>query len=564
MKNLRFEKLELLSTIEKRAKTVEFHPRLTVINGENDVGKSSVIKSLYWAFGASTKTHPSWKRAKVKALVTFTVDGNRHFIVRDGSRIALFDSGSKVMLSTTSITSELGPAFAELVNFRLILTDKNGSSGTPPPAFALLPFYIDQDNGWGQTLESFDNIQQYPGVRRSVVEFHSGIRSNEFYELTAEKRKAMIERDEVGRDKKAVENAIAKLGLEPDFTGLELNRVEHEASIEQLLVRFRTLRDARQRRAAELTVLVDERSIVREQMEIATAAAKEFEEDFRWVSKVDDSEIMCPTCGTVHQNNFANKFAIVDDSEACSDFVSDCLERMRIIASKAKVIENSMREADHTIEEISRILAHKRGDLTLEDVIKAESRRSARAMLDAQVFELSEQMARIAGHIAAADDKLKEFEKGSRKRKKEIEAFYAAEMLNFLNALAVQNIDHDSVTKIDRKINDTGSDLPRAVLSYHLALMRTIFKFSTALTAPMVIDSPNQQDQDAGNVAAMISLIVESRPQDGQTILGTVSLHDQEIVDGKVITFHEKGAVLTADKYDSVAARFRPFLDQMT
>lgn len=563
MKSLRFEKLELLSTIEKRAKTVEFHPRLTVIKGENDVGKSSVIKSLYWAFGASAKTHPSWKKANVKALVTFTVDGKRHFILRDGSRIALFDGDSKVMLSTTSITSELGPAFAELVNFRLILTDKNGSSGTPPPAFALLPFYIDQDRGWGQTLESFDNIQQYPGVRKSVVEFHSGIRSNEFYELTAEKRSAVLERDEVGRDRKAVENAITKLGLEPDFTGLELNASEHETSIEQLLVRLKTLRDARQRRAAELAVLVDERSTVREQMEIAIAAAKEFDEDFRWLSKVDDNEILCPTCGTVHQNNFANKFAIVDDSEACSDFVSDCLERMNVIASKAKVIEDSMRETDRTTEEISRILADRQGDLTLGDVIKAESRRNARAVLGAQVSELAEQMARIAGEIAATEDKLKEFEKASRKRKKEVEAFYAAEMLKFLKSLAVQNIDHDSVTKIVRKIDDTGSDLPRAVLSYHLALMRTIFKFSTALTAPMVIDSPNQQDQDAGNVAAMIALIVESRPQDGQTVLGTVSLHDQKIVDGKVITFRDKGAVLAAEEYESVTARFRPFLDQM-
>jgi hypothetical protein len=52
----------------------------------------------------------------------------------------------------------------------------------------------------------------------------------------------------------------------------------------------------------------------------------------------------------------------------------------------------------------------------------------------------------------------------------------------------------------------------------------------------------NQQDQDAGNVAAMISLIV----------------------DGKGITFREKGAVLAADKHDSLAIRSRPFLDQMT
>ncbi|MGR9346255.1 hypothetical protein ACU8NW_16765 [Rhizobium leguminosarum] len=66
----------------------------------------------------------------------------------------------------------------------------------------------------------------------------------------------------------------------------------------------------------------------------------------------------------------------------------------------------------------------------------------------------------------------------------------------------------------------------RAVLAYHLAFMKTVFQFSSALTAPMVIDSPNQQDQDATNVAAMIALILSTRPNSGQTILGTLRLHD--------------------------------------
>ncbi|WP_457094139.1 AAA family ATPase, partial [Microvirga sp. P5_D2] len=59
MKRLLFERLELLSLSERKARTVEFHPRLTVITGENGVGKSSVIKSLYWTLGAAPAVmHP--------------------------------------------------------------------------------------------------------------------------------------------------------------------------------------------------------------------------------------------------------------------------------------------------------------------------------------------------------------------------------------------------------------------------------------------------------------------------------------------------------------------------
>ncbi|PSH65160.1 ATP-binding protein [Phyllobacterium sophorae] len=563
MKNLRFEKLELLSVVEKRARTIEFHPRLTVIKGENDVGKSSVIKSLYWAFGAGSKIHPTWKDAKVKALVTFTVDGHHHFILRDGSRIALFDAAGELMISTTSITSELAPAIGRLFDFKLILTDNNGVAGTPPPAFAFLPFYVDQDNGWGQALESFDNLQQYPKFRKNVIEFHSGIRPNEFYELMAEKRQVSQVRDELGRDRKAIENAIHKLGLEATFTGLELSMADHEASIDQLLVRLRDLRNVRQKRAMELAALLHEREIVREQMEIAKAAAKEFDLDFRWLAQVGDDGILCPTCGTTHRNDFANRFSIVDDSEACAEFVRDCIDRLRAIADQVAAIEAAMRQNDRTSDEISRILAEKRGDVTLEEVIESKGRTSARALLNSQLDEISKELAAYAGQIAAIDDKLKAFEKGTRDRRKLVEKYYAREMLAFLNKLDVRNIEHASVTKIDRKIHDTGSDQPRAVLAYYLALMRTIFEFSKSLTAPMVIDSPNQQDQDASNVAAMIDLIFSSRPDNGQTILGTVSLHDQNVSDGKVIVFEDKNAVLVASEYEEVSNRFRPFFDKM-
>ena len=133
-------------------------------------------------------------------------------------------------------------------------------------------------------------------------------------------------------------------------------------------------------------------------------------------------------------------------------------------------------------------------------------------------------------------------------------------MTSYLSALNVQRINLDSAVKIVRKVHDTGSDQPRAVLAYHLALMKTVFRFSSALSAPMIIDSPNQQDQDATNVAAMIALILSSRPDGGQTILGTVSLHDQMVEDGKQIRLIDEFSVLSAADYTKVLDDLGPLL----
>jgi hypothetical protein len=561
MKNLRFEQLELISTLEKKARTIEFHPRLTILKGKNDVGKSSVIKSLYWAFGARPQMHPKWTKANVKAHVTFTIDEQRYSILRDGSKIALFDENGKVLVSTKSVTKTLGPFVAKLLNFGLVLPNREGNPETPPPAYAFLPFYIDQDNGWRQPLESFDIRGQYNNVRKHIIDFHSGIRPNEYYELQAQKRKFDMERGELMRDRATVTKAIRKLGLTPTFTGLELTENGHEEAIDRLLRSLQELRIFRQKRAAELAEIVDEWTILMEQLSITQAAVQELTKDFSWISKIEENELLCPTCGTIHSNNFANRFSILDDQDACLDFLQSGYDRLEDLSRKVAQVEADMKQSDDTMAKITETLAERQGEISLQDVIETEGRRNAAALFDAQIEELTAEINKRSSEMEKIDLALRDLKDG--KRKKDIESFYAKNMLYFLRELDVTNIDYDSVSKIDRRINDTGSDQARAVLAYYLALMKTIYKFSTALTAPMVIDSPNQQDQDAKNVAAMIGLIFSSRPDNGQTILGTVSLHDQTVNEGKIITFTEKWSVLSTDGYDATRERLMPYLDQM-
>lgn len=58
---------------------------------------------------------------------------------------------------------------------------------TPSPAYMFMLFYIDQDSGWKQSLESFDIRGRYKNPRKAVVDLHSGIRPSRYYELQAKK-----------------------------------------------------------------------------------------------------------------------------------------------------------------------------------------------------------------------------------------------------------------------------------------------------------------------------------------------------------------------------------------
>ena len=67
------DRLVVVSPQEERAKTINFHKRVTIITGENDARKSSLIKSIYYAFGAEPRMLPQWKSAASKILVQFRV-----------------------------------------------------------------------------------------------------------------------------------------------------------------------------------------------------------------------------------------------------------------------------------------------------------------------------------------------------------------------------------------------------------------------------------------------------------------------------------------------------------
>lgn len=559
MKKLRFESLELLSLKERRARRIRFHPKMTVIIGENDVGKSSVIKSIYWTLGAeAAKVHPSWVEANIKSLLTFTLDDVRYRVLRERNNFSFFTDDGKLAMRANSVVKELAPFIAELLDFKLVLSNRAGEPEIPPPAYAFLPFYIDQDDGWTKPLESFANLAQYSAYKRPVIEFHTGILPNEFYVLEANKRQIQIKQREFLADRNVVQKAIEKAGLTAAFDGLELSTEGHEVAIERLLVRLKQLREDRRTRAAKLAEILDQRVITDNQIATVRAALQEIEKDIIFARDLPH-EILCPTCGTSHQNDFANRYSIVEDREACLEFISGSMTKIQQLAKSAASIDAEVRDADAAMAEIQATLDARREDVSLADVIESKGRRIASDLFQQQFDGLTDEISKLVNEIKEIDDKLSALK--DRKRRDKIVAFYAQLMLSYLDRLDVSNYSVQEFTKLPARISETGSDLPRSILAYFLAVLNTMNEFSTSFFGPIVIDSPNQQDQDAKNVGTMIDLIMKAVPDNAQVILGTVSMHDQTFEDAAIIEFTDKLQALRADEFESVRATLQPLMD---
>ena len=120
-------KTVLLSQKERAGRKISFDPRTTLILGENDTGKSSLIKAIYATFGADPAVvHPSWKSLGVASLVEFDVDDVPYRLLRSSNIFALFDHNGSKLWSVSGVTSNLAPRLADILSIKLRMQSREG------------------------------------------------------------------------------------------------------------------------------------------------------------------------------------------------------------------------------------------------------------------------------------------------------------------------------------------------------------------------------------------------------------------------------------------------------
>lgn len=561
MRNLRFQKLHLCSELERAAKTVEFDPKATVVLGENDTGKSSLIKSLYAAFGANPlKIHPTWAKANVTLLVDFTVDGIAHRILRSGEFFGLFDADGMLIWKGSGISSEVATTIAKLLDFRLQLQNRQGEFVTPPPAYGFLPFYVDQDVGWQKTWNSFAGLPQFENYKADAAYFHAGLRPNEYYAAKAEKMTADKAKEEFKVERRALDRAAKRLQANRRTVKFDLQPEAFGDRLELLLARCQALHSEQERVQRNLTDLHSKRAILLEQIHVASSAMAELDADYEFLRKSVDVAVICPTCGTEHDNDFANKFGLIGDADLCRDFLLEAKGSLGEVESEIRQHRAVFDDFSGQVTEIQTLLEEQRGEVKLRDLVEGESERLVDSAIDTERSALDAEIGKFDALSDGAAATMRSFD--DPKHKKNILSFYRGKMAEFLVNLRVPGLTEKDYKKIDCNISETGSDLPRALLAYYYAFLHTMQNSSHNVACPIILDSPLQQDQDAENAARMIDFALKNVPPGGQLILGTVKLHGVAHT-GRLIETDKPYHLLSPDEYDAVRTEMAPLFQQM-
>lgn len=559
MKRLRFTELLLLSEPEKAARRVTFHPKATIIKGANDTGKSSILKSIYQTLGAEPPNqHPKWADTKAINSLRFTVDDVAYRMIRLGGRFALFDGSDNLIRTFARVTKQLSPQFARLFNFHLRLLSQSGEEQQAAPAFLFLPFYVDQDQGWTGSWRSFDRLRQFKNYKRDVAYFHTGIRPSEFY--VAKTRLAMLRRelDPLQQKRQLLKKLLTDVETRIAAVDFSIDIEQYRSEIEVLLKRCNELllvEEKLKRELSESFVVVGQ---LDQQIEVARHALGEIRQDRKFAGQQADA-IECPVCHAEYTNGFADRFHIAVDEDQCQTLLDQLqVERDEAFAESQRVRAQAT-ETQAMIEGINKVLAVRKEVVTLQELLRAQGQREMQSTLIAELAETNRQIGELDVRCKEAESEMQKLE--NRDRQADIVGFYRQQMGQFVNRLNVPNLPASSYKDIVNNIQETGSDLPRALLAYYYALLQTINKWSSSTYCPVVIDSPRQQDQDTENYRTMLRFIRDETPEDAQLVLAVQSDMGMKF-GGDTIELHDKSRVLSQREWKAAIEEVRPLLEK--
>lgn len=560
MKNLVFAKLTLISNKEQRARVVNFHQKLTVITGENDTGKSVLIKSIYYTFGADVLFEQNWVAADVAGLLEFFLDGNKYKILRYGKTFAIFDDKDRLIWRGRGINKSLRPKLSEFLDFHLQLKRSvDGQYEIASPAFIFLPFYIDQDRGWTKPWESFERLGQYTKWKDDLIKYYTGIRPKEYYKLRQKIGTAEAEIAAIDEQLDLLQDARRQIERTRDPYVFDVDVETFQIEIQKLLSESQALYTKEKAYKRSLDKLKSDEIVLNEQITILQNVIKESNADFQFTKQLETFSVECPTCGTEFHNDFINRFSIADDIGVASRALEELHEKLKITREEIdKQMKKFMQNKEES-EGLKRILAEKQGALSFKDVISSESHKEVKAIFDTRIQDVTAQKSRIVEFLEGINEQLGEFL--DKKRIKTINDWYNDVMDQNLRLLHVSDILASDYQNLRASINKTGSDLPRALLAYYYSILATVCEYGTGFVMPAVIDSPNQQDQDDNNLKAILKFSLEKLPKQMQLILGTVEMHGVPLPEHRnIINLNEKGHLLLESEYPNVKSEFEQLL----
>lgn len=497
---------------------------------------------------APAKFDKKWIELDPICILTFTINNIEYNLVREADSFSLYRMPDTFIWATGKI-SELGTHFRELFDINLFAVDRRNNGYYCPPALLFLPFYIDQDLGWTQPDKQFSRCGQYANSRKKSIDYWTGIRGENYSKM--EREKTILEAELSNNDRRVSElvRINKKISRDISFDIFTLNKEEFKKEIDELVSQCDLLKTKQNSFKDEMTHLINEEIENKLNLNIAYKTRDELLSDIAVANEhfMNSETIICPTCGTAHDNSFLERLNISVDEIQCQEAIRDLEAKREILVQQKRELTKTIDDIQVDIDEINEILLTNKNKVTLIDIIRSEGKVFMRQVLNDNIAAATIEKTDTKGKFDTVEGALKRH--GSKEIERNISKLYKQNAQKHFPQLGFDN-PKELLYGFSIKLNSLqGSDTPRAVLAYYFSLLDIIYSDKQSIKFPIVIDSPNQQDQDLDNLKRMLRFMKNNRPENAQMIVGMVDAIETDF-EGTVINIKGERQMLDAKCFD--------------
>lgn len=556
MSEMYFTKLLIADPLEKKAFYHQFSKGFNVITGiDNHVGKSSVVKSLYYTLGAEVKYSDRWDKDTKVYCVQMCVDNKEYMVVRWHNNYIVYE-GKDLICTTNRVGTGLAPLLADIFSFSIHLPNKKSHMlELAPPVFSYFPYYIDQDIGWHDMYSSFLKIDQYnKNDRLLCLYYHLNIYNQDTLQLMNEKDRLKKIKDEYKREEDNIRITIDNLN--------ELsNNLLPCGNIENIEESLRIPREKIAGYVDKLGVLrnkIQNLEITLEKNKYHAELIKKAQRE-RKRSKQQEEKISfcCPNCGytmgdsifDLVMNNYReqNKEYI----EHQFDFINKSIN---------KDLEDYKKQYIAVMVELKNFEdIYNRNQDSYNTYIRQRGLRDSLDRLYKRLGSITEESAKAKKKLVDINCSLK-----AAISKKDVEDDYKFYAKQNLQKLDVWDEKYADSLELLKPVTGQGAQVNKIILAQYTALFKTIDKYGgEQIVFPFVIDSPKTNEPSKASSREIIRMIfsINTLPQ---VILATIDFkgaHSEYCTDDvSVLELKRHYQLLDQNTYSKYEMNIRQFM----
>jgi len=520
-----------VSNSQKSANQFNFHPRYNLITGNNNsIGKSTLAKLLLWTIGCSPALDKTWKIQDVRTLLIFNIGNEEYSIARYDNQI-FFKQPNHKWKEFEKITGLYSQLLSKILKFNVLLPNKkdNTKLENPPPSYYFLPFYIDQQKSWVSTWDGFSNLQQYSLWKPDVIKYHTGYINSEYFDILQKISNNKSDKKIADEQIKSIETSISVINnyLPNNPKIIALTNTELHELYQQVDYDLKKLQEEQENFFKIIAELNAEKVYYKSQLDLAIVASEELEKDYKFsVENIENDSISCPICGTKHDNSLVNRASILADKVEADNQIANLEKKLITIDNKLIKSKKNLNIIEIKINEINtkydNFLSDNNDYLNSNHSVIEEIATSA---IQVRVQKTIEEKVLEVGKIDKSIRELKK-EQGkllTKEDKEKLDSNFKLSLRSYIDQLdaSAVNLSEISSALNYNKMHGNGgaAESTRGLLAYYYAVLKQIYNAENEVFAPIIIDTPNQQEQADFNYTKIIDFIIKHTPHTAQLII---------------------------------------------